>query len=47
MIDEVVVLTEVAASWWDWDQDPNRGWRLFVVGQTYDRETMCVVMYEQ
>lgn len=44
-VDEAVVLTPVIDSWWDYDPDPARGWRLMVVGTTEARRRLLVVLY--
>lgn len=40
---EAVVLTQVLRSAWDFDQQ--RGWRLLVVGETYESRRLNVVLY--
>lgn len=42
-VDEAVVLTQVEASWWDYDRD--RGWRLMVIGTTAADRRLYVVLY--
>ena len=42
-IREAVVLTEVSES--AWDHDPERGWRLFVTGTTYQGRELFVVLF--
>ncbi len=42
---EAVILTDVVSSAWDWDSDPARGWRLIVIGTTYAKRRLLVVLY--
>jgi hypothetical protein len=44
-VDEAVILTPVTNSWWDYDPDPARGWRLMVVGTTAANRRLLVVLY--